>query len=110
MRVIASATAKNATADAHAGVATTSSAPKPVATPRPPRPRSVTGQQCPDTANTAATASATDRPELGSGKTTSAKTTSAKTTASEPFTISSTATSRPAPVPSVRNVLVAPVD
>src|SRR4029078_6423073 len=39
MRVSARAMAKNATADAHAGVATKSSAPNPVATPRPPRTR-----------------------------------------------------------------------
>ena len=45
MRVSASAIAKKATAVAQAGVATKSSAPNPVATPRPPRPRRVTGQQ-----------------------------------------------------------------
>ena len=45
IRVSARAMAKNATALAHAGVATKSSAPKPVATPRPPRPWSIGGQQ-----------------------------------------------------------------
>src|SRR5919201_6447020 len=54
IRVSASATANAATALAHAGVATKSSAPKPVATPRPPRPRRTTGQQCPTTAPIAA--------------------------------------------------------
>src|SRR5882762_7891841 len=69
MRVSASAIMNAATALAHAGVATKSSAPNPVATPRPPRPRSVIGQQWPDTAATAATASASGRPALASGKT-----------------------------------------
>src|SRR5687767_2381528 len=59
IRVNASAIMKNATALAHAGVATKSSAPKPVATPRPPRPWSIGGQQWPATAPTAASASAT---------------------------------------------------
>src|SRR5256712_1561901 len=104
-RVNAGPIEKRAPADAHAGVATKRSAPNPVATPRPPRPRSVTGQQCPDTTATAAMASASGRKADPGGSRNCAK-----TTAAEPFTMSSTATSKPAPVPSVRKVFVAPVE
>src|SRR6266852_2059896 len=58
IRVSASASASAATALALAGVATQRSAPKPLATPRPPRLRNVIGQQWPTIAKTAPSASA----------------------------------------------------
>src|SRR5919197_3880756 len=103
VRVRASATPKKTTATSAVGLAMKSSAPNPVAIPRPPRPCSVTGQQCPTTANVPATASATGRQSpLGTSA-------CARNTASAPFATSRMATSAAAPGPSVRSVFVAPV-